>query len=166
MRQTRLADEPLSVEQSQATIGTDARADAATATPSARTALATAIIPARGGSQGLPGKNLARVGGAPLVARAVRAALRAERIGRVVVTTDDAEIAEGDRAGARCPSPQPGGWCAPPCVRAQADARRPRPFERGGVRDDRRGADAVGGAPRPTCGRQSTGVVCSSTCRR
>lgn len=59
---------------------------------------ATAIIPARGGSVGLPGKNLARVGGVPLIARAVRAALAAERIGRVVVTTDDAGIADAARA--------------------------------------------------------------------
>ncbi|RXZ45730.1 cytidylyltransferase domain-containing protein, partial [Agromyces binzhouensis] len=57
-------------------------------------ALAIAIIPARGGSQGLPGKNVARVGGVPLVARAVHAALAAERIARVVVTTDDDEIAD------------------------------------------------------------------------
>ncbi|GAA1056128.1 transferase [Agromyces luteolus] len=62
---------------------------------------AIAIIPARGGSQGLPGKNVARVGGVPLVARAVHAALAAERIGRVVVTTDDEEIADAARgAGA------------------------------------------------------------------
>ncbi|MGR2753616.1 cytidylyltransferase domain-containing protein [Agromyces arachidis] len=61
-------------------------------------ATALAIIPARGGSQGLPGKNVARVGGVPLVARAVHAALAAERIARVVVTTDDAEIAEVARA--------------------------------------------------------------------
>jgi YrbI family 3-deoxy-D-manno-octulosonate 8-phosphate phosphatase len=60
--------------------------------------VATAIIPARGGSQGLPGKNVARVGGVPLITRAVRAALAADRIGRVVVTTDDAEIAEAARA--------------------------------------------------------------------
>lgn len=99
MRQTRLAEELPPVEQSHATLGTETRADAATAAPSARTtALATAIIPARGGSRGLPGKNLTRVGGVPLVARAVHAALRAERIGRVVVTTDDAEIAEIARA--------------------------------------------------------------------
>ncbi|MEF3403428.1 acylneuraminate cytidylyltransferase [Agromyces sp. CCNWLW203] len=59
---------------------------------------AIAIIPARGGSVGLPGKNLARVGGVPLIARAVRAALAAEHIGRVVVTTDDAVIADAARA--------------------------------------------------------------------
>lgn len=66
--------------------------------PDVAAALATAIIPARGGSRGLPGKNLARVGGVPLIARAVRAALAAERIGRVVVTTDDDAIAEAARA--------------------------------------------------------------------
>lgn len=65
----------------------DERTDAATR-------LATAIIPARGGSKGLPGKNVARVGGVPLIARAVHAALAAERIGRVVVTTDDETIAD------------------------------------------------------------------------
>lgn len=57
-------------------------------------ALATVIIPARGGSQGLPGKNVARVGGVPLIARAVHAALGAEQVARIVVTTDDEEIAD------------------------------------------------------------------------
>lgn len=71
---------------------------AAHAANPAASAVATAIIPARGGSQGLPGKNVARVGGVPLVARAVRAALAAERIGRVVVSTDDDDIAEAARA--------------------------------------------------------------------
>jgi YrbI family 3-deoxy-D-manno-octulosonate 8-phosphate phosphatase len=52
-----------------------------------------AIIPARGGSKGVPGKNLRRVGGIPLIARAVRAASRCTAIDRVVVTTDDADIA-------------------------------------------------------------------------
>ncbi|KRC62018.1 acylneuraminate cytidylyltransferase [Agromyces sp. Root81] len=56
------------------------------------------MIPARGGSTGLPGKNVARVGGVPLIERAVRAALAAERIDRVVVSTDDAEIADAARA--------------------------------------------------------------------
>ncbi|WP_231916005.1 acylneuraminate cytidylyltransferase [Microbacterium karelineae] len=54
---------------------------------------AVAIIPARGGSQGVPRKNILRVGGIPLVARAVRAAQRARGIDRVVVSTDDDEIA-------------------------------------------------------------------------
>lgn len=64
----------------------------------AATALATAIIPARGGSQGLPGKNVARVGGVPLIVRAVHAARAATRIARVVVTTDDEAIAAAARS--------------------------------------------------------------------
>lgn len=52
-----------------------------------------AVIPARGGSQGVPRKNLRRVGGVPLLARAITSALAATRVDRVVVSTDDAEIA-------------------------------------------------------------------------
>ena len=60
-----------------------------------------AIIPARGGSVGIPRKNLQRVGGETLVARAVRSARVAARIHRVFVSTDDAEITEeARRAGA------------------------------------------------------------------
>ena len=58
---------------------------------------AVAIIPARGGSKGVPGKNVARVGGVPLVARAVRAALAAPSIDAVYVSTDDAAIAAAAR---------------------------------------------------------------------
>ncbi|TPW94057.1 acylneuraminate cytidylyltransferase family protein, partial [Schumannella luteola] len=57
-----------------------------------------AIIPARGGSRGVPSKNLRRVGGVPLVARAVESALAVAAIDRVVVSTDDPEIAEVARA--------------------------------------------------------------------
>ena len=52
-----------------------------------------AVIPARGGSKGVPGKNLAQVGGVPLVARAIRACLAANRLSAVVVSTDDQAIA-------------------------------------------------------------------------
>ncbi|WP_376774032.1 cytidylyltransferase domain-containing protein [Allostreptomyces psammosilenae] len=57
------------------------------------TATALVVIPARGGSKGVPGKNTAPVGGIPLVARAVQAALAARRATRVVVSTDDPGIA-------------------------------------------------------------------------
>ena len=61
-----------------------------------------AIIPARGGSKGIPGKNLRRVGGVPLVARTIHAALSAPSVDRVLVSTDSAEIAEvARRAGAQ-----------------------------------------------------------------
>jgi YrbI family 3-deoxy-D-manno-octulosonate 8-phosphate phosphatase len=60
------------------------------------------IIPARGGSKGIPRKNLALVGGRPLVTRAIGAALAARRVDAVVVSTDDTEIAAVARsAGAR-----------------------------------------------------------------
>ncbi|QAY59430.1 acylneuraminate cytidylyltransferase [Microbacterium protaetiae] len=61
-----------------------------------------AIIPARGGSKGVPGKNLRRVGGVPLITRAVRAAQAASNVDLVVVTTDDDAIATvAADAGAR-----------------------------------------------------------------
>ncbi|MFE9608622.1 cytidylyltransferase domain-containing protein [Streptomyces sp. NPDC006012] len=60
-----------------------------------------AVIPARGGSKGVPAKNLAPVGGVPLVARAVRACRGARLVTDVVVSTDDEAIAEAARqAGA------------------------------------------------------------------
>ncbi|SFE82874.1 3-deoxy-D-manno-octulosonate 8-phosphate phosphatase, YrbI family [Actinacidiphila alni] len=57
-----------------------------------------AVIPARGGSKGVPGKNLAPVSGVPLVARAVAACTEAARVTAVVVSTDDPAIAEVARA--------------------------------------------------------------------
>lgn len=60
--------------------------------------VAVAIIPARGGSKGLPGKNLMRLGGVSLVGRAVAAARAARSVGTVIVTTDDEEIARVARA--------------------------------------------------------------------
>jgi len=54
---------------------------------------ALALIPARGGSKGIPGKNLQQVGGVPLVCRSIRAAQASNAVGRVVVSTDDDAIA-------------------------------------------------------------------------
>lgn len=54
---------------------------------------AFAVIPARGGSKGIPGKNIRVVGGAPLVVRSIRAALAAGLDG-VAVSTDSDAIAE------------------------------------------------------------------------
>ncbi|MFJ7148800.1 cytidylyltransferase domain-containing protein [Streptomyces sp. NPDC100445] len=60
-----------------------------------------AVIPARGGSKGVPAKNLAPVGGVPLVARAVRECRAARLVTDVVVSTDDRAIATAAReAGA------------------------------------------------------------------
>ena len=61
-----------------------------------------AIIPARGGSRGIPRKNLEVVGGLPLVARTTRTALDSGTFAAVVVSTDDDEIAEvAERHGGR-----------------------------------------------------------------
>ncbi|WP_346910300.1 acylneuraminate cytidylyltransferase [uncultured Roseibium sp.] len=57
-----------------------------------------AVIPARGGSKGLPGKNIRPLGGVPLVARTVDAALHAASVERVFVSSDDAEILKVARA--------------------------------------------------------------------
>lgn len=56
-----------------------------------------AVIPARGGSKGIPGKNLALVAGKPLVAHAICAAREAALVDRVFVSTDDPLIAQTAR---------------------------------------------------------------------
>jgi CMP-N-acetylneuraminic acid synthetase len=67
-----------------------------------------AVIPARGGSKGVPRKNVTLVGGKPLIAWTVEAAREARRVGRVVVSTDDAAIAEVARGcGAEVPALRP-----------------------------------------------------------
>lgn len=59
---------------------------------------AIAIIPARGGSKGLPRKNILPLLGKPLIAYAIAAARSARHVERVVVSTDCAEIAQVARA--------------------------------------------------------------------
>ena len=57
------------------------------------------IVTARGGSKGIPRKNITELLGKPLLWYTADAALRAERLARVVLSTDDAEIA---RVGREC----------------------------------------------------------------
>lgn len=67
-----------------------------------------AVVPARGGSKSIPRKNLAQVGGISLVGRAVRVAKSLDWIDRVVISTDDREIAgEAVRHGAEAPFLRP-----------------------------------------------------------
>ncbi len=67
-----------------------------------------AIIPARGGSKGIPGKNIKPFAGYPLIAYSILAALRSEHVSRVVVSTDDKEIARISREwGAEVPFMRP-----------------------------------------------------------
>jgi len=53
-----------------------------------------AIIPARGGSKGIPRKNIVDLCGKPLIAYSIEAALRSKLINRIIVSTEDEEIAE------------------------------------------------------------------------
>jgi CMP-N-acetylneuraminic acid synthetase len=60
-----------------------------------------AVIPARGGSKRLPGKNVTDLGGKPLIVHTIEAARACPSVDRVVVTTDDAAIARvSAKAGA------------------------------------------------------------------
>lgn len=69
---------------------------------------AVAFIFARGGSKGLPGKNIRTLGGKPLIAWSIEHALAVKRIERVIVSTDSEEIAEVARAhGAEVPFMRP-----------------------------------------------------------
>ncbi|MCE5208973.1 MAG: acylneuraminate cytidylyltransferase [Chloroflexi bacterium] len=67
-----------------------------------------ALIPARGGSKGIPRKNIRDFAGAPLIVYSIAAALQSETVTRVIVSTDDQEIAAVARAwGAEAPFLRP-----------------------------------------------------------
>src|SRR5919201_6543515 len=67
-----------------------------------------ALIPARGGSKGIPRKNILNFAGYPLIAWSIAAAKQASCITRVIVSTDDEEIASVARKyGAETPFLRP-----------------------------------------------------------
>lgn len=67
-----------------------------------------ALIPARGGSKGIPRKNLQELGGQPLIAWTIKTALASRSVDRVVVSTEDHEIANCAREwGAEVPFIRP-----------------------------------------------------------
>lgn len=67
-----------------------------------------AVIPARGGSRSIPRKNIKLLGGHPLIAYSIVAGRRASLVGRVIVSTDDPEIARMAKAlGAEVPFVRP-----------------------------------------------------------
>lgn len=69
-----------------------------------------AIIPARGGSKGIPGKNIRLLAGKPLLQYTADAARAAKRLTRVILSTEDPEIAEvGRRCGLDVPFLRPAG---------------------------------------------------------
>jgi len=67
-----------------------------------------AFIFARGGSKGVPGKNIKKLGGIPLIAHSIQCGLQCPSINRIVVSTDDQKIAEVAREyGAEVPFMRP-----------------------------------------------------------
>lgn len=67
-----------------------------------------ALIPARGGSKGIPRKNIVNLCGKPLITYSIEQALASKWINRVIVSTDDEEIAEISRKyGAEVPFMRP-----------------------------------------------------------
>ena len=67
-----------------------------------------AIIPARGGSKGIPRKNIKLLGGKPLIAYTIEAASKSKYIDRTILSTDDEEIAEkGKQLGVEVPFIRP-----------------------------------------------------------
>lgn len=66
------------------------------------------IIPARGGSKGIPDKNIASLGGKPLISYVIEAAKRSRYVNRIIVSTDSDSIAEVSRQyGAETPFMRP-----------------------------------------------------------
>src|SRR5512142_1101307 len=67
-----------------------------------------AIIPARGGSKGIPRKNIRDFAGYPLITYSIAAARQADSVTRTILSTDDKEIAEvGRQFGAEAPFLRP-----------------------------------------------------------
>lgn len=53
-----------------------------------------AVIPSRGGSERITHKNIKPFGGIPIIARSVRTAIDSQCFDRIIISTDDAEIAD------------------------------------------------------------------------
>ncbi len=67
-----------------------------------------AVIQARGGSKGIPGKNIKLLAGIPLIAYSIAAGLQSKYVTRVIISTDDEQIAEAAKAwGAEVPFLRP-----------------------------------------------------------
>jgi len=129
-----------------------------------------AIVPARGGSKGLPGKNLLPLAGVPLIGHAIRLAAMVPEIERCVVSTDDDEIATvAIEHGADVPFRRPAGLAADDTAMAPVLRHALEQAERAGERYDvvvllmpttpvRRAAD-VSAAIAQLCATDVDGVV-------
>lgn len=95
------------------------------------------VIPARGGSKGIPRKNLASLGGRPLIAHTCDAARESRRLTRVVVSTDDEDIAAAARClGVEVPFLRPAALGADDTPMLDVLLDLLSTFERGGYRPD------------------------------
>ena len=66
------------------------------------------IIPARGGSKGIPRKNIRQLAGKPLIQYTIESALSAKKLTELIISTDDHEIADfGESLGVRVPFIRP-----------------------------------------------------------
>lgn len=73
-----------------------------------KSGLIYAIIPARGGSKGVPGKNIKIIKGYPMIAYSIAAAKLSKKIDRVIVSTDSPEISRiAEKFGAEVPFTRP-----------------------------------------------------------
>jgi CMP-N,N'-diacetyllegionaminic acid synthase len=71
------------------------------------------IVPARGGSKGVPGKNVRMLAGRPLIDYTARAARESSVLDRIILSTDSDEIAEaGRRSGLEVPFMRPASLAA------------------------------------------------------
>lgn len=67
-----------------------------------------AVIPARAGSKKIPGKNIKKIGGKPLIVYTIEAALKSKYLDRIIVSTDDEKIAKiAKKCGAEVPFIRP-----------------------------------------------------------
>ena len=96
-----------------------------------------ATICARGGSKGLPGKNLRPLGGKPLIVHTIEQALACRGIDGVFVSTDDAAIADvATRAGAQVPCLRPAELATDESPKLPAIEHLLAHLERGGMNID------------------------------
>lgn len=67
-----------------------------------------AIIPARGGSKGIPSKNIQKLGKLPLIAHTIKSAKNSKKVNRIIVSTDNKKIAKiAEQYGAEVPFLRP-----------------------------------------------------------
>jgi len=76
-----------------------------------------AVVQARGGSKGIPGKNIRPLAGIPLIAYSIAAGLQSKYVDRVIISTDDEQIAEVAQAwGAEVPFMRPAEYATDTAV--------------------------------------------------